>query len=106
MQNQDAPVGLIWDLEDHGCAYDALFTILGDIWVYNPTICTREFGLMSLFANKLGLGFKQVSLKQKDLEDVRNHVRSLLCIKYPVSFPYGTTGVDISELFQKNQLEN
>ena len=55
--------------------------------------------LMSSFANKLGLGFKQVSLKQKDLEDVRNHVRSLLHIKYPVSFPYGTTGVDISELF-------
>ena len=60
---------------------------------------TREFGLMSTFANKLGLGFEQVSLKQKDFEDVRNSVRNLLRIKYPVAFPYGTTGVDISELF-------
>jgi hypothetical protein len=99
IQNQDAPIGLIWDSEDHSCAYDAVFTILGDIWVYNPTMWTREFGLMSSFANKLGLGFEQVSLKQKDFEDARNSVRNLLRIKYPVSFPYGSTGVDISELF-------
>src|SRR5271168_5619068 len=33
VQNQDSPIGLIWDSEDYSCAYDALFTILGDIWV-------------------------------------------------------------------------
>ena len=53
VQNQDAPIGLIWDSQDHSCAYYALFTILGDIWVFNPVIWTREFGLMSLF-DKLG----------------------------------------------------
>ena len=74
IQNQDAPIGLIWDSLDHSCAYDALFTILGDIWVYNPTLWTREFGLMSSVAHKLGLGFEQVSLKQKNLEDARNSV--------------------------------
>ena len=74
IQNQDAPIGLIWDSSDHSCAYDAVFTILGDIWVYNPTMWTHEFGLMSSFANKLGLGFQQVSSKQKDFEDVRNSV--------------------------------
>jgi hypothetical protein len=99
LQNQDAPIGLIWDPEDHSCAYDALFTVLGDIWVYNPTMWTRAFGLMSSYANKLGLGFKQVSLKQKDFEDARNSVRNLLRIKSPVAFPYGTSGVDISDLF-------
>ena len=99
VQNQDAPIGLIWDSLDHSCAYDALFTILGDIWVYNPTLWTREFGLMSSLAHKLGLGFEQVSLKQKNLEDARNSVRNILHIKYPAAFPYGTTGVDISELF-------
>ena len=29
---------------------------------------------MSSFANKFGLGFQQVSLKQKDFEDARNSV--------------------------------
>jgi len=99
IQNQDAPIGLIWDSEDHSCAYDALFTILGDIWVYNPTMWTRELGLMSSFAKKLGLGFQQVSSKEKDFENARNYVRNLLRNKDPVAFPYGTTGVDISELF-------
>ena len=98
VQNQDAPVGLIWDSQDYSCAYDALFTILGDIWVFNPTLWTREFGLMSSFANKLGLGFQQVSLKQKDFEDARNSVRNLLRVKDPVAFQHGTSGVDISEL--------
>ena len=99
VQNQDAPIGLIWDSEDYSCAYDALFTILGDIWVYNPTMWTREFGLMSSFANKLGLGFQQVLLKQKNFEDARDSVRSLLRIKNSAAFPYGTSGVDMSDLF-------
>jgi len=99
IQNQDEPIGLIWDSSDHSCAYDAVFTILGDMWVYNPTMWTREFGLISSFANKLGLGFQQVSLKKKSFEDARNSVRNLLRNKYPVAFPYGTSGVDISDLF-------
>ena len=36
-----------------------------------------EFGLL-LFANKLGLGSQQVSLKQNLFEDARNSVRTLL----------------------------
>ena len=59
VQNQDAPIGLIWDSQDYSCAYDALFTILGDIWVFNPTMWTYEFGLMSSFANKLVWDFKK-----------------------------------------------
>src|ERR1700678_1579476 len=92
IQKQDAPIGLIWDSQDHSCAYDALFTILGDIWVFNPTMWTHEFRLMSSFANKLGLGFQQFSLKQKYFEDARNSVRNLLHIK-------------ILWLFQMEQLE-
>ena len=74
IQNQDAPIGLIWDSDDHSCAYDALFTILGDIWVYNPNIWTRELGLMSSFAKRLGLAFQQVSSKENFFEDARNYV--------------------------------
>lgn len=59
VQNQDAPIGLIWDSCDHSCAYDALFTILGDIWVYNPTMWMHKFGLMSSFAKKLSWIFNK-----------------------------------------------
>ena len=52
--------------------YNAPFKILGNIWVYNLSMWTHEFGLMLLFANKLGLGFQQVSLKQKVFENARN----------------------------------
>ena len=45
------------------------------------------------------MSFQQVSLKQKDFEDARNSIRNLLRIRYPAAFPYGTSGVDISELF-------
>ena len=76
-----------------------MFTILGDIWVYDPIMWTHEFSLMSSFANKLGLGFQQVSLKQTDFEDARNCVRNILHKKDPVAFPHGTSGVDISDLF-------
>ena len=92
------PVGLIWDSHDHSCVYDALFVILDDIWVYNPTMWSREFGTMSTFANHLGMGFQNVSLKKKNLEDARNNVCKMLHQKDPIAFPYGHSGVDISEI--------
>ena len=73
IQNE-SPVGLIWDSSDYSCAYDSVFTVLGDIWVYDPTLWSREFSLVSSFANKLALGFEKISLKQKNLEDIRNAV--------------------------------
>ena len=98
VQNQDTPIGLIWDSHDYSCAYDAVFTILGDIWIYDPTMWTRELGLMSSFANKLSLGFQQVSLMKKSYEDARDSIRNLLRNKDPVAFPYGTAGVDMTDL--------
>jgi hypothetical protein len=31
------PKGLIWDGENYRCAYDALFSVLWDIWLAEPT---------------------------------------------------------------------
>ena len=95
---RDDPVGLIWDSQDYSCSYDSVFTILGDIWVYNPTMWTHKFNLMSSYANKLGSEFQKVLLKQINLEDARNSVRYLLHHKDPIAFPYGSHGVDISDL--------
>ena len=94
----DDPLGMIWDSQNYSCAYDSVFTILGDIWVYNPTMWTREFNLMSSFANKLGLEYQKVSLQQENLENARNTIRKLLHNKDPVAFPYGKNGVDMSDL--------
>ena len=95
---RDNPVGIIWDSQDYSCAYDCLFTILNDIWAYSPIMWTNKFNLMSSYANKLGLEFHKVTSKKMNLEDARNSVRHLLHRKDPIAFPYGTRGVDISEL--------
>ena len=95
---RDDPVGIIWDSQDYSCSYDSIFTILGDIWAYNPTMWSHRFNLMSSYANKLGSEFQKVMLKQKNLEDARNLVRHLLHYKDPIAFPYGNHGVDISDL--------
>ena len=92
------PVGLIWDSNDYSCAYDSVFTVLGDIWVYDPTMWSCEFGLTSSFASKLASGFQKVSAKEKNLEDIRNIVRKFLHKKDPAAFPYSTSGIDISDL--------
>lgn len=94
----ESPVGLIWDSHDYSCAYDSVFTVLGDIWVYDPTMWSHEFSLISSFASKLALGFEKVSLKKKNLEDIRNSIQKILYKKDSSAFPYGTSGVDISEL--------
>ena len=96
--HDDAPIGLIWDSQDHSCGYDSVFTILGDIWVYNPTMWTREFKLMSSFANKLGLSYQKVSLREINIESARNSVRNLLHNRNSVGFPYGPNGLDMSDL--------
>ena len=95
---RDDPVGIIWDSQDYSCSYDSVFTILNDIWVYNPTKWSRKFNLMSSYANKLGSGFQKAMSKQINLEEARNSVRHLLHCKDPIAFPYGTHGVDISDL--------
>jgi len=59
---------------------------------------TCEFNLMSLYANKLGLGYQKVSLRQMNIEEARNSIRRLLHYRNPTAFPYGSNGVDIGDL--------
>ena len=37
------PPGMEWDGENHSCAYDALFTILYNIWISKPKKWKRIF---------------------------------------------------------------
>ena len=38
-----SPSGLVWDGANYSCAYDALFTVLYDIWSNDTNVWTRRF---------------------------------------------------------------
>src|ERR1700734_3307241 len=42
-KDSSSPSGLIWDGENYSCAYDALITILYDIWSTDTKALTRKF---------------------------------------------------------------
>jgi hypothetical protein len=41
--DSSTPSGLIWDGDNYSCAYDALFTILYEIWCNDTKVWTRRF---------------------------------------------------------------
>src|ERR1700734_1528823 len=42
-EDSSSPSGLIWDGDNYSCAYDALFTILYDIWSTDTKAWSRRF---------------------------------------------------------------
>src|SRR6266536_2419017 len=97
--HNNAPIGLVWDADNHSCAYDALFVILHDIWLDNPRILSkwfRDVGNKHLTA--LSKGFKQYLKGELSLEDVRDSVRHQLHIEDPDAFPLGDIGASVGRL--------
>ncbi len=97
--HNNAPIGLVWDADNHSCAYDALFVILHDIWLDNPRIWSkwfRDVGNKHLTA--LSKGFKQYLKGELSLEDVRDSVRHQLHIEDPDAFPLGDIGASVGRL--------
>jgi len=41
--DSSSPSGLIWDGKYYSCAYDALFTVLFEIWSSDTKLWTRRF---------------------------------------------------------------
>ena len=41
--NDSSPSGLIWDGYNYSCAYDALFTVLYEIWSTDTKVWTKRF---------------------------------------------------------------
>jgi hypothetical protein len=54
------PKGLIWDGENYSCAYDALFSVLWNICVADPTKWTTMFATLSARMGILGQGFEDI----------------------------------------------
>jgi hypothetical protein len=68
---QISPVGLSWDSKDWSCTYDAIFTILHDIWIQNPNKWFRIFSLVSKPLEMLVVGFKKNCESQNITEKVK-----------------------------------
>jgi hypothetical protein len=67
----DKPQGLIWDGDHYSCAYDALFTVLYDIWNDNRFLWNVNARyLKSNYLQSLGTDFLAASQGTKSLENV------------------------------------
>jgi hypothetical protein len=94
-----SPSGLIWDGDDYSCAYDALFTILYEIWSTDTKIWTRRFKDINQHHLKtLSSCFKKYMNGQASFETARDTIRHKIHSQSPTQFPYGTRGTSVAAL--------
>jgi hypothetical protein len=89
------PRGLLWDRHNYSCAYDALFTILYDVWRDHGPKWFNIYSLNKIYLNELGKGFKSAESRKGKLETARNSTRKMLARDSPELFP---TGDELSSL--------
>ncbi|KAF9470388.1 hypothetical protein BDN70DRAFT_772887, partial [Pholiota conissans] len=99
--NEELPLGLMWDSINYSCAYDALFTILYNVWHDNPVIWAEHFMTYGNLMKCVSLNFNKLYCKQLSFENSRDNIRSVLHNKYPDIFKNGEYYVYIDQLFSK-----
>ncbi|KAJ7854010.1 hypothetical protein B0H13DRAFT_1642583 [Mycena leptocephala] len=93
-----SPVGLKWDDVNYSCAYDALFTLLINVWTSDPERWHAEFATTSASMSILSNGIKAVISGSQSLERTRNQVRRYLHTNAPDDFPYGPNSTSVDKL--------
>jgi len=94
-----SPSGLIWDGDNYSCAYDALFTVLYEIWSTDVKVWTRRFKEINQHHLKsLSVCFKKYMNGQTSFETARDTIRREIHSKSPSEFPYGTRGTSVAAL--------
>ena len=83
------PPGTQWDENNYSCAYDALFTILFNIWAANPKKWKTIFQNSNQYLFTLHDGFQRYLRGVSTLEAAPNSVLTLLHENDPVLFPSG-----------------
>src|SRR6202042_1134208 len=95
--NSSSPAGLIWDGDNYSCAYDALLTILHEVWSNDTKAWTRRFKEINQHRLKsLSTCFKKYMNGQATFEKARDTIRHELLSQSPTQFPYGTRGTSVS----------
>lgn len=95
------PIGLIWDGKDFSCAYDALLSIMFNMWSQHPLYWSKLFSRWSEPLDRLVYYFGQASKGQIALEEARDKVRGILHSTDGKLFPYGQVGTSIDDLASK-----
>ena len=94
-----SPSGLIWDSDNYSCAYDALFTILYEIWSTDTKTWTRRFkDINEHHLKTLSSCFKKYMNGQASFETARDTIRHEIHSQSPAQFPYGTRGTSVAAL--------
>jgi hypothetical protein len=92
------PFGFIWDSSNYSCAYDALFTIIGNVWNTDPhrwqTILPAISESLGIFCNNLRLALDG----SQTLENCRDSVRAHLHSISPDDFPYGERATSVDRI--------
>ena len=85
----DNPRGLQWS--NNSCAFDAVLSVLYNIWQDNPAVRTLQFKVINNeYLGKIVDGFLQVRVRTEyTLEEVRDSMRRSLQRADPVVFPWG-----------------
>ncbi|KAJ7237791.1 hypothetical protein C8J57DRAFT_1439129 [Mycena rebaudengoi] len=95
------PSATMWDNVNYSCAYDALFTLLYDIWQEHPSKWSEFFAAQTKYLEVLSVGFSKFRGKSGSLEKARDTARTLLTAHFPVLFPTAMTLTSIDHLAEK-----
>jgi len=93
------PLGLIWDSSNYSCAYDAILTILRNIWILDPKHWDHFFKESnSQYLRILGLELQKNLNGMCSLENICDNIRHILHQTNSSAFPYGTRGTSIESM--------
>ncbi|THU79052.1 hypothetical protein K435DRAFT_578050, partial [Dendrothele bispora CBS 962.96] len=84
--------GIIWDSNNWSCPYDAIFTILFNVWQEDPSKWSLILMNLTTLLSELITYFDLFIECQQTLEQSRDIIREKLHNLDPDSFPYGPLG--------------
>jgi hypothetical protein len=94
------PTGLMWDSLDYSCGYDAVFTVLFNIWSENRINWSALMAAFSPVLQQLCSGFELFHADALTFEQARDITRRYMHNARPDYFPYGQAGTSIDRIAQ------
>ncbi|KAJ6514262.1 hypothetical protein C8R47DRAFT_962284 [Mycena vitilis] len=92
------PLGLVWDSINYSCAYDAMFTILGNLWAEDAERWSTSFIHLSTHLGDFAVAMRSVLEGRITFEQARNVVRRSLRTAKPDVFPNGRMFTSVDRL--------